>query len=393
MLIKISKFFYFLIVMYYAWFQVAFFQIPNMLLILGTGMIGFILLHAMRTKEKILQYVTTELLIWILFAFFSFATGAVISTNINLFFKSITTFIEFLLLIYGMIYISNQDNSIDFIINVLIVLAVTCSITTIFRGIEYGAGRISMSASNNPNALGITMAIGICCILYKVDFRKLYNSIFGISLVLLLTYVTILTGSRKSLLSVLLILVFWIIFVLFPDMKDVKLAVKLRVIISLLLVIIVSYLLIYPFFKESVLFSRMSDLFQSGSDEREGMYSEALRLFKTSPIVGVGFNNYRVLSVYGTYSHSTYAEALACVGIVGSLLYFIPYAIIARNFLKIIKAKYNGADFSKAKIMISLFATLLFLGIGIIHFYEMTSIISFGILFAFFSVYTKKMKN
>lgn len=383
MFLKLSKFFYFLLVMYYGWFQVVFFQIPKMLLLLGFLMMACIISHACINKINLLKYITIELFLWLLFAFTSFAFGFFIARNSSIMTSYIVTYVEFLILIYGMIFISGQEKNIDFFINTFVFFSIVCSITTIFFGVDYGGGRISMGVTNNPNALGIIMAIGVCCVLYKIDMKKLIHSIFLFLIISLLLYTAIISGSRKSFLGIVLVIVFWIIFVAFKEIKRTK----LKGIVLGTLLFILGYIIFNSTLKDSLLFSRLDVLFTSGSDIRTGMYDVAFDLFKQSPIVGIGFNNYRVLSGYGTYSHSTYAEALACTGLIGVILYFSSYLVLIKKYWELFFNKnLNPILIRQSRAMLGLFFLLLFLGIGVIHFYEMASNVAFGMVIAFSNI-------
>lgn len=373
----------------------AFFQVPNMLLLLGTCMIGFILLHALKTRKKLLKIVTVELRLWILFAVFVLISGLLVAVNPAFLLKSIITFVESLLLIFGIIYISDQDRSINFFINIFILFSLICAITTVFWGVDFGGGRMAMGYADNPNTVGVTMMVGICCILYKLTLNRFIYAMAGICAVFLLVYVSVLTGSRKALISIALLILFWIMFVVIKERKRVSFIKKIKGILILLFIAGVCYFYFYPLLKDSPVFLRFSSLFKSESDiVRGNMYKEAFGFFIRSPIAGIGFNNYRVLSVYGTYSHSTYAEALSCTGIIGSLIYFAPYIIVFKSYMDIlVKKNIEDSLYSKAKIMFGLFCVLVFLAASVIHFYEMISMITFGMLFAFKKIYMSTETN
>lgn len=393
MLIKISKLFYFCLLMYYGWFQVVFFQIPNMLLILGIGMMGFIFLHAIMYRVNLLRTLTIEFSLWIMFAVTSLLFGLLIATNQNVLMNQLMTFIQFLIMMYGIIYISIQDRKIDFFINTFIIFSIVCAFTTLFWGVDYGQGRLSMGMSNNPNSLGITMAIGVCCVLYKHSFKKLSHSLLSLGLVSLLTYVTLLTGSRKSLIAICIVVIYWFFFVVYKDIKKLKWSTKFKSIISLAFLFGVGIYLIYPYFKTSVIYTRLMGLFEIGSQTRLDMYQIAIDLFKSSPLVGIGFNNYRVVSGFGTYSHSTYAEVLACTGLIGTFLYFFPYIKLFFRYLNSsLSKKADHSVIKQIRIMFGLFGMLLFLGTGVIHIYSITSCIAFGMLISLIHIYRKFQK-
>ncbi|USD17469.1 O-antigen ligase family protein [Priestia megaterium] len=400
MAIKFSQLFYGLIILYYGWFQVVFFQVPNGLLMLGTGMIGCIILDALMTKKNLLDYITKEIFLWFIFALTAFLFGIFLVENKSSLFSSILTFSQFLFLIYGIVYISKRKGTISFFVNIFIIFAVICALTTVTVGVEVGQGRISMGTRANPNSVGITMALGVGFILYRLDFKRFMYSIISLGMIGLLTYATLLTGSRKSLIAIILILIYWCLFVIVKDLKSLDILTKLKMLFLLTIVSIAFYYIIYPFFKDSVIFSRLLKLFEAGDETREGMYSEGFRFFQNNPIVGIGFNNYRNISYFGKYSHSTYIESLACTGIIGSILYFLPYLLLLYKYMKL-SILYNlGYSLMKqSRVMLGIFVLLLFLGVGVIHFYEMTSSIAFGMLIAFCkinktnSLVAEKIKN
>lgn len=385
MSLKLSKLFFALFIFYQAWFQGVFFSIPNMLLFLGAGMIGFIILNALQTKANILQIFTAELIFWILFVFTSLVFGLFVAENKLFLISALTTYSQFLVMIFGIIYISIKDKKIDYFINVLIILATLLAVTTLMFGIDVGGGRISLGHDINPNSLAITMAIGVCCILYKLNFNKLIYTLVSFSGILLLMYVILLTGSRKSLIAVILLLIYWGIFVVYRDIKSISLSSKIKGILSIIIVFIIGYYLIYPYFADSIIFQRLLALFEDNGGKRVRMYSEAYELFGNNIMVGIGFNNFRAVSIFGTYSHSTYAEALACTGIIGCILYFIPYLLLSLRYLKFFfNRKMNILLLKQGRILLGMFGMILFLGVGIIHFYDMLSNIAFGLLIAFY---------
>lgn len=382
----LSKLFFVLFLLYYGWFQMVFFHISSMTFLLGSVMIYFIVMHFLINKTPILRSVTSELIVWSLFALTSFCFGMVVAVNTSYVFNSVITFAENLVMIFGMVYISTQDKKIDFILNSYILFSLVCAIHTVFWGVYVTSNRISMSAATNPNTLGISMVIGIFCVLYKINFNKILPTLLSFSEVFLFLYVIVLSGSRKSFIGAAILFVIWFVFVRKEISKTVnKHGVKNTLL--LLLVIIVGGYIFSSFLTDSPILVRLQQLFKSGDEGRVNMYIEAFKMFEKSPIVGIGMNNYRVF--FGTYSHSTYAEVLACTGIVGAVLYFIPYMMLINKTW--VLSKSNDINVAKnAKNIGGLLLVLLFLGTGVIHFYEMDSSIAFGFIIAFCRLYYNK---
>jgi len=109
MTIKMSKLFFAALLTYYGWFQAVFFQIPLMLPLLGAGMIGFILMNALLTGTDFKKFITFELAVWVLFALTSLLFGWFVAENKEYLVRSVSDFIEYLILIFGIIYISESD--------------------------------------------------------------------------------------------------------------------------------------------------------------------------------------------------------------------------------------------------------------------------------------------
>lgn len=383
-LILLSKVIFIILIFYYGWFQIVFFQIPNMLLILGIGLMIPIILHLVKFNTPVKQGLTTELNLWIAFGITSLFLGYFVATNKIIFVNSILTFFEYLLVIYAIIYISRVDNNESFFIKTIFVYCIVCAATTILAGVELRSGRVTMGILNNPNSLGILMTIGVFTALYLIDFQKLWNVITQLFLVGCFLYVIILSGSRKSFLAGILLLLYWVSFVLYKKLKHEKTSKKIMIISLLFLGISLLYGIMVPFFEDSILFSRLDVLLQGGDQTRKMMYMEAFDFFKQSPIVGVGYKQFEVISVFRTYSHSTYAETLACTGLVGTILYFSPFVLLLRKFIKDIREKKGDyIRVQQSSLWLGMLGVITFLGIGIIHYYELDVTIVLGIMLAY----------
>jgi O-antigen ligase len=58
------------------------------------------------------------------------------------------------------------------------------------------------------------------------------------------------------------------------------------------------------------------------------MKKDALALFVQHPIMGIGLNNFKYTARFGTYAHSDVYELPCCLGIVGTVLYYVPAGIL-----------------------------------------------------------------
>lgn len=391
MWLRLSKLFLSLLILYAGYFQAVFFQIPNMLLILGALAVLFLLIMMFQKSTPIRHGFTIETVLWIVFAASSLFIGYIVALDQHYLIVSIITLIENLILIIAICFVCKYDGNTDYVVNVFIVLALLCAITTMFWGESYlGGDRISLTTTTNPNGLGVLLVIGMFFLLYKLDINKMFSIVFVSAGTLVFLYTIIMTGSRKSFLAAILLLIYWFLFCFSGALKKINFSRRTSAIILFFAAVIFFIHYITPIFDNSVLLQRLTDLFDQGSATRSGMYSEAYRFFLSNPLFGVGYNNYRLLSIYGTYSHSTYAEALACTGLMGVFLYFGAYIAMVGKIITVVFDKRLNSDVHiHARIILGIFIIMLFLGTGIIHFYEINSSIVFAIVISFNKLYYK----
>ncbi|WP_270658907.1 O-antigen ligase family protein [Paraclostridium bifermentans] len=379
--LKLSKVCFLLMILYLCWYQRVFSPIPGMSIAFGGLMVYFIVLDIFSRKKSIFEGLTIEIITWAIFIITSISIGLIIAVDKSLVISLSSVFIQHLAMMFGMVYISRMDKTIDYLINSYIIFATVCALTTICNGVNVYSDRMSMSMSTNPNALGITMVVGIFCILYNMNFKIKYKTYIQCIALCMYIYTIVLTGSRKSFISASFLIIFWVIFVRKDTIKmNHRTNIIKDIIFYLIIIIVAGYF--FNLVSDYGILDRLENLFVEGDDIRKTMYIEGFEMFKKNPIFGVGFNNYRILSSFNKYSHSTYIEVLACTGIVGTILYFIPYVT---QITKIIKISMSNKNFvsKNAKLVGALFLILLFLATGVIHFYEIESSIVFGIIIAF----------
>ena len=119
------------------------------------------------------------------------------------------------------------------------------------------------------------------------------------------------------------------------------------------------------------IFERLSTLFTGTETRRKLLYADSLTFFLASPIIGIGFNQYRFWSPYSTYSHSSYAEVLSCGGIIGTLIFFVPLLTCLFRYIKLAFQKKPFDEMYRIRMVALLFACELFIGVGQIFIYEM----------------------
>lgn len=393
--IKICKLFLLTLILYGGYYLFFFPPIPYMMYILGGIMLVFMFMSVITASAHLSSFINLEIVLWILFGISSFVLAHYIAYDSSHAEVEIFRFFENLALIITICYICKYDSNCSFIIKLYFYYALLIAITTIFMGYSF----TERASFNNmgSNGLGMVMFIGIFCTLYRLDFKKMFKTNLNFLCLFLFIYIIILTGSRKSLFVSALCIVFWFLFCLRKNFKVIPCYKKLIIlIISVVLIFIVTIKFI-PLFLESNMYARVKgyDAAAIAGDEiRKEMYSEAMHYFEKNPIFGVGYKNYELISAYQTYSHSTYGELLACTGMVGFLLYILPYILTLKKIIYIITDKNITVQVkNEGKFIFIVFISMILLGFGVIHFYEIQSSIMFGIIFGFTLVYSNSWRR
>ncbi len=394
MIKKSVKCLFVVLLFYTGFFQYVFFQIPNFITFIGILIVFLVITDIWVKKKNLCNYLNLEIVIWFLFALVSLFSGYVVAQNKLAVINGIFQFIQFVLLIFSMNYISYEEKSIEFLINVFLIYAFISSAKTVFYGVPYqgiiraasNATRVTLATNFNPNALGVVAVIGITSglfYLYRYNRKKYILTIF---IIIIMCYAIILCQSRKALLALVIVICLWVLFCYKELIKEKNIRVKVINVLFFLVVFVIFTGVLYKVILESGIYQRLITLFAGGEYARLDMYSEGKEFFSNNPIWGVGYNNFRYLSIYGTYSHSTYAEIFSCTGIVGGTLYLSVYIImLVKSWCIILQNKKQRRY--EAKVIIIMQIVLIFLGIGIINFYEFTSMIVYGIIISFNNLY------
>ncbi|UPW84246.1 O-antigen ligase [Lysinibacillus sp. Ag94] len=171
---------------------------------------------------------------------------------------------------------------------------------------------------------------------------------------------TILTFSRGGLLATLVGIVITIAFFSVKTTVKFFFAVPIITWISYFTVLKVMHIDIYQIF-----IKRMESVGKDGGSGRIEIWNNGLSLFLNNPIKGIGLYNFRDYSAdffgEGIYMHNTFLEILVESGVIGSVLFFIFWALL---FLKIMSIVWK--DKSKAFLLgtyVSISISLMFLSL------------------------------
>jgi O-antigen ligase len=390
MIYKLSKIMYIVFLFYIGWFLDVFFVMPKMSLFLGSGMIILLILSMMLSSKKTSLVIASPVYIWLIFVLYVLISGFFITKYTNHLINSIFTYVQTLALIIYIINISANEKDNKFFLKSYAVYSMTLMVTMLFWGHTGVDGRLRLSVSSNPNGDALVLLYGIFCILILFNSKKISRFIFLMGIAGLYIYTILLTGSRKAFLAAVLLIILWFVLVFRRYWTGYSSKNKILSIFILFVILTTLMIIFIPEFLESTTYMRLTGKGYSlfGNEARSGMYKEALNFFYNNPFFGIGFDHFRLLSSYGVYSHSTYAEIISTTGIIGALIYFSAYFLIVYNLIKIyIKKKGNNISIISLQYLV-LMLVMLALGFGVIHFYRINDSIMFAFMISFY--YTEK---
>lgn len=358
------------------------FQIPKGMLLMGILILFFYILAFGNSIFSLYSIVPSECFGMIVFMIYMIPIGCITSSNMNSHISQCIRSMEYMII---MIIISSliMDTGTESIHTLLLLEAIVLAIVFLIKPVYYAGGRYSISLEMNPNGLGMAFTSGIWSVLYH-EKKKKVPLIFAFICILFLGYSILLTGSRKALIAAVLIIVFWVIFCFIPDLNNENIIQELLTIVFFAIAIIIIAHYFPDVYSNSVISERMGNLLHELSEgKRANMYKEGWELLKSNPLLGIGFQGFK--NEYGVYSHATLVEIPVSGGIIGTILYFIPYCISIKKCLDLfLVTKRDNNLWSQNNIikhLLILWIVMLFYCTSIIHHYQFESFIIFGIIF------------
>lgn len=341
---------------------------------------GCMVLDLMLSRRDVFAIFPKGVLLNLVMCVYSLAAGFWIVKNQELLLSSVKTYVAFSLVCIAICYVTREEGGIGWLLNVLILVCIVESFYVLTRGYHWPTYGYVLSPDHNPNSLGLDMDIGLFCLAYKS--KTSYKRTIGyLAVAVLFLYVIVGCGSRKCLIAGAMLCAMWLypLFLNFWKEGGVFIRVLLAFAAAAVLFSIIYYFRNVYISSDS--YKRMLDLGDSkeySSGNRKLMYRYALEYFKESPFFGIGLDQFSVRSPFHTYSHSTYAEAIASWGAVGCLIYFIPSLGAG---LQALRMSFGQADTFIPRILFAFWIMEMFLGIGQIWFYEVDHLIAWTMIF------------
>lgn len=207
----------------------------------------------------------------------------------------------------------------------------------------------------NANTYSYFSFFANIALFYLIELtRKKVYIIISIFSVILAFYLSFITASRSGMLFLILIVTtYWLL--IFSTKGKYK---ALRFILTII-ILIYSSTILNQYYENSFLKKRVDISIQS-DDARERLINEAVNVFIDNPFLGVGPGQFFLYeSTKQSFSHNSYTEIAANLGIIGLILLLI---IFVRPLIKAIKTFFidkNPSHSSLNKLNILFFATFI----------------------------------
>jgi O-antigen ligase len=239
-------------------------------------------------------------------------------------------------------YVDSYDKLINFL-NYFIYAGLFATTYLLINSEIYSMQRLG-GLLGNINEIGIIIGISALFSIYFILFQKRYLYLLP---AMACMGMVLATGSRVAL---VLTIFSSLLLLYFNNKNSFKGRIK-SITLAILLLFLFYYLLFnVPYFYqiagqrvENILkFISAEQIAEGSIIERTYMFRYGLELFKASPLIGYGVNNYRILLGKDigviTYAHSNYIELLVGLGILGAIIY---YSMYANAVICLLKSKNN----------------------------------------------------
>lgn len=389
----------------------------NQLRILGILLaISFCLEYVLSTQRWKLRDHPPEVFSYLFWGVWVGLTGLIVCLSKEVLFYNYKTLVQTCLmiwLVYAMLRLKMNARLL------YITIIVGCLIQIVAARLGYSFdrdyGEVVLGSNNvgeerieglvgNANVLGFVMVSGIQCALLlwrmKPSPMNLFWKAILLMFIVLATYTTFSTGSRKTTVAIAILLVVWLVWLLPMQQKNVNI-LGMRVVAIAACFLLATSILTFVM-TNTLVGKRYDELLNKGSgslvvgfeeDIRYDMYKEGFKMFKAHPIAGVGLGHFQVLYWRNAYSHSDYMEPLACTGLIGFILYHSFNFFLFKRLLKLYRTVRTRDERYTIGVMMLTVTVHLLLGFGAPYWSSQRPFIMLTIFVAYTWMLEKKMKE
>jgi hypothetical protein len=294
---------------------------------------ALMILYAFMTNS-ILQFKLNEYHWWCIQVFIFFAITSAWALRPVLSYWTLIQIFKLFVLTFGIYKYAKSYKKLYDILRVFVTANIILLLFVLYYFDIGSLGEDRMSdAENGLNGNGIAISFVFCLygifMIFKFIRLNYASKIYYYFLALVFLVFILLTGSRTGVVMLLIPIVLY---------QFLKSKYKVTSIISITFFLIFAYFLVMkiPVFYNIVGVRIMDGLNivsgnSTGAEDssRVLLFAYGLEWFQDNPILGIGINNYRVLSNItppfvgkNFYAHSNIIELLVDVGIVGSIIYY-----------------------------------------------------------------------
>ncbi len=361
-------------------------------LILLIILVGAFLLNFFKEKKIVFNKYFIFYIIFILFGLFSlkyalqpaFVTSKIIQLIVNC------------IIIFAFTNILDTKDKIISVLKSFVVAGIILSVLSIITSDFSTLSNFSRVGANIGNVNSISMAIMYSTIALMIVNRKEKKN-KSYLLYFLFIGTIFLTGSRKGIISIILLL---LIHFLVKNRDNFNKTI-INIIFSIIAVILLLFFTMNIPFLYNIIGVRIESLFaflNTGAIkdfsiyERNNMIKFGIEWFKNRPWTGYGLDNFRYLYYnmfnYNFYAHNNYIELLVDLGILGLIIYYIPFWVAIKNT---IKCKIN--DKYIKYILLSLFLIILLMDFARVSYEDRLLVIIISIIFSYLRINKKGEAN
>ena len=375
---------------YYTVIMMVFTSTRGLLLPLGALMLSVLLFIIAKTNPKYKDVFIVPISAWITFTVVELIVAQFVSLNVSYATSSLTTFFELIIMCLCLEYVAFIDKNADFLVKLMYFDSILYVIFMITSGNTIG-GRLALV---NANADANVCLIGIVTGSMMIGKCKKGTRFLVLSSMIPMIYANLMTGSRKSLYCMIFYIGLWAVIEFRTTWKTISITKKMFILCAVAVAVFYIIRIGIPFFYTSNTYLRMTDSYVINSDQgRIALYKEAWEHFRRHPMFGIGFNQFRLYNARGLYSHSTYAEILACGGIVGAVLFFIPHIWMIYWLMKILRKEKLYDERKVTLLMLVYVLSSLLLAAGMVQTSNERVLMMYSVVFGYITAKSKSLKN
>ena len=233
--------------------------------------------------------------------------------------------------------------------------------------------------TNNPNYFGFIMLMAVVGLLFFFEKQgSLLRRGVIASLIVLLMFGILASGSRKAFVGFVFLMLAWWWFCFKDEVFRRPQYLLLLILVAGLIVFSIEYMLENTFMGRRFQRDFVEKQEQLEEHKRIGLYEEGFELIKQNPVVGVGLGNFKYRSFYHAMSHSDYIEVAVSTGLVGFVLYFSIYVLLWRRLSFLRKFTRERSVWYMAGVARACVLLLLLLALGRPNFYDIIAWVALG---------------